>query len=221
MRLLASLLLLSSANAYAGGEEVYNTVCKACHGDFGGEPVIPTARNLKTSAYKNPKGATVEGVMHVLEKGLPGTAMVAQLHVKAEDRKAVAEWIIAQRQTAAPEAAKAEDGTTPEADKAAEEAGETPAGDGDGAEAPVAPTPEVVKAEPISIEAAMAHELLKASGKGLTVYKGDHKLVPGLTPLGLSSKLPDPVAPEPTPDETEGEDEAEAAAGEKEAAPAE
>ena len=71
MRILGLSLLILSSSAFAGGEEVYNTVCKACHGEFGGKPVIPQARNLKTSIYKNPKGATLEGVLDVLDKGLP------------------------------------------------------------------------------------------------------------------------------------------------------
>ncbi len=202
MRLLGLSLLLLSSSAFADGEKVYNAVCKACHGEFGGKPVIPQARNLKTSVYKNAKGATVEGILEVLEKGLPGTAMVAQLHVKPADRKAVAEWIVSQRKPAAPaqepKAKTPKDDTTKGNDAKPKDTTTDSTATGDTAQAPATEPPPAAK-EPetktISLAEAMAIELRTSKALGLTVYKGNNLLLPGLNVLGLSNKLPDPVMP--------------------------
>ncbi|MDE0883462.1 MAG: cytochrome c [Myxococcota bacterium] len=190
MRILALSLLTLSSSAFAGGEEVYNLACKVCHGEFGGKPVIPQARNLKTSDFKNAKGATLEGILDVLEKGLPGTAMVAQLHVKLEDRKAVAAWIVSQRQPAAPPAAEEPPPEIKETGKATETG--PPAETGTVA---VAVAVERAPAATISIATAMAFELRGAQNLGLTVYKGGLFIDPELTILGLTAKMPAPVMP--------------------------
>ena len=50
-------------------------------------------------------------------------------------------------------------------------------------------------AQTMTLEAAMALQLNKAKALGLTVYKGKTLLRPGLTVLGLPSKLPEPMTP--------------------------
>jgi len=50
-------------------------------------------------------------------------------------------------------------------------------------------------AQTMTLEAAMALKLNKAKALGLTVYKGKTFLRPGLTVLGLPSKLPEPMTP--------------------------
>ena len=203
MRILALSLLTLSSSAFAGGEEVYNTVCKACHGEFGGKPVIPQARNLKTSDFRNAKGATLEGILEVLEKGLPGTAMVPQLHVKLEDRKAVAAWIVSQRAPADPPATQEvpAEVKVEETGDASETAPTTETGTIVAEAAPAAPVT-------ISIAAAMSYELRGAQNLGLTVYKGSLFIHPDLTVLGLPSKMPAPVMPGQDEDaKSEGETE--------------
>ena len=50
-------------------------------------------------------------------------------------------------------------------------------------------------AETMTLEAAIALQLNNARSLGLTVYKGQTFLRPGLTILGLPAKLPEPVMP--------------------------
>ena len=58
-------------------------------------------------------------------------------------------------------------------------------------------------AKSLTLEAAIAYELSYANPFGLTIYKGKNFLLPGLTELGLDSKIPDPILPgqdEPVPE---------------------
>ena len=50
-------------------------------------------------------------------------------------------------------------------------------------------------AKSMTLEAAIAYELSYAKPFGLTIYKGKNFLLPGLTELGLNSKIPDPIMP--------------------------
>ena len=66
------------------------------------------------------------------------------------------------------------------------------------AAAPAAPAPDNSMssvAKSMTLEAAIAYELSFAKPFGLTIYKGPNFLLPGLTELGLNSKLPDPILP--------------------------
>ena len=66
------------------------------------------------------------------------------------------------------------------------------------ADVQAAKQPEPAKssvAETMTLEAAIALQLNQARALGLTVYKGPTFLRPGLTVLGLPSKLPEPVMP--------------------------
>ena len=194
MRILSLCVLFASSSVLAGGQEVYNASCKMCHGEFGGTPVLPNARNLKTSKYKNPKGNTYEGIMDVLEKGLPGTAMLPQAHIPLADRQAVAKWIIEQIKAAGKDKAEAPaDEKVAEAEPKAEEA---PA---ETAAAPAAPAaaaaPAATAPKSITIAAAMAYELRNVTSRGLTVYDGARGINPRYNVLGFLSKMPDPVMP--------------------------
>jgi hypothetical protein len=62
--------------------------------------------------------------------------------------------------------------------------------------APAAPAPTTPSSvTEITLEAAMAIQLQNSKALGLTVYKGQAMLLPGLNELGLPAKLPDPVMP--------------------------
>ena len=60
---------------------------------------------------------------------------------------------------------------------------------------PAKPAAQSSVAESMTLEAAIAMQLSNARPLGLTVYKGATFLRPGLTVLGLPSKLPEPVVP--------------------------
>ena len=60
---------------------------------------------------------------------------------------------------------------------------------------PAKPKVQSSVAETMTLETAMALKLNHARALGLTVYKGKALLRPGLTVLGLPSKLPEPVMP--------------------------
>lgn len=60
---------------------------------------------------------------------------------------------------------------------------------------PAKPKVQSSVAETMTLEAAIALQLNQARALGLTVYKGPTFLRPGLTVLGLPSKLPEPVMP--------------------------
>ena len=193
MRILSLCILLASGSAFADGQKVYNASCKMCHGEFGGKPVLPNAANLKTAKYKNPKGNTYEGIMDVLEKGLPGTAMTPQAHIPLADRQAVAKWIVEQIKPAGKDKAEA-----PAEEKVAEAAEEPKAEEAavETATAPAAPAaPAAAAAKSITIAAAMAYELRNVTSAGLTVYLGARGINPRLNVLGFPSKMPDPVMP--------------------------
>ena len=60
---------------------------------------------------------------------------------------------------------------------------------------PAKPAAQSSVAESMTLEAAIAMQLSNARPLGLTVYKGATFLRPGLTVLGLPSKLPEAVLP--------------------------
>lgn len=74
--------------------------CNSCHGDDGlaGTPtgMALKARNLIKDVYK--QGATVEGILGTLKKGVPGTAMAPFPQIAEADSKAIAEFIMAVRE---------------------------------------------------------------------------------------------------------------------------
>jgi len=74
--------------------------CNSCHGDDGlaGTPtgMALKARNLIKDDYK--QGATVEGILGTLKKGVPGTAMAPFPQIAEADSKAIAEFIVAVRE---------------------------------------------------------------------------------------------------------------------------
>jgi mono/diheme cytochrome c family protein len=185
MRFLSTALLtLFATEALADdgkGAKVYQTACQVCHGAYGGKPVLPNARNLKTADYKNPKGATVEGVLDVLQNGLPGTAMTSQAHVPLSDRQAVAAFVIAGRAVAkAPDAGPAADTTS--AAKAEPVEGVVRAAEPVVA-APATPAPTAMKK--LTLEQAIEAELAEAGGPAIGA----------LNPFGLPAGMP--PTPEP------------------------
>lgn len=71
--------------------------CASCHGE-NGQADTPTgmalkARNFVVGGYK--KGASIEGISDVLQNGLAGTAMAAYPQYDAEQRKALATFLLA------------------------------------------------------------------------------------------------------------------------------
>jgi hypothetical protein len=185
MRFLSSILLsvsLLGSEALADGAKVYQATCQVCHGPYGGKPVLPNARNLKTGVFKNAKGATLEGILDVLQNGLPGTAMTAQAHIPLDDRKAVAAYVMAGRPAVKPPEKEAE--AAPPKDEAKVDKPATEVA------APEPNAPAAAKKAPkvLTLEAAIAAELA-----GATKVDGD--LIAGLNPYGLAAGMP--AVPEP------------------------
>lgn len=79
--------------------------CEVCHGVQGkgdgpaGTGMVPPPRNLlDVSSYK--QGASEAQIVRTLYTGVPGTLMNAYRHIKAEDRVAIARYILHLRETA-------------------------------------------------------------------------------------------------------------------------
>ena len=90
----------------------------------------------------------------------------------------------------------AETGTDAAAAAANTAAKAAPAQEAPGAPEKAAPAPTTPSSvTEITLEAAMAIQLQNSKALGLTVYKGQAMLLPGLNELGLPAKLPDPVMP--------------------------
>lgn len=104
----------------------------------------------------------------------------------------------ADQQPAAAKADTAEPAAQPAAASAKPAAAAADTATAKPAASPAAPAPDNSMssvAKSMTLEAAIAYELSFAKPFGLTIYKGANFLLPGLTELGLNSKLPDPVLP--------------------------
>ena len=169
------------------GRELYKkSGCVMCHGE-NGKADSPTgmalkARNFVLGEYKNEKGATIDGISHVLQHGY-GVGMMAYPNFDADDRKALGSFLLALKDhpelaagpiptakapaKAAVEAPvvapKAEPVKAPSAAKAPTEAP---------AKSPVAVAPKAVIAAPVPVVTAGAEDPLLAQGRALYKKNG-------------------------------------------------
>ncbi len=84
-----------SPEVLARGKEKYMANCVACHGPKG-VPVIPSARNFTTEAFKNDvHGAKAHpwSMFDTLTNGYNGGAMPPQGHISEEDRYAIVHFV--------------------------------------------------------------------------------------------------------------------------------
>ncbi|MGE0763593.1 MAG: cytochrome c [Bdellovibrionales bacterium] len=81
----------------AHGAVVYKNTCAVCHGDKGmgdgpaGAALVPPPRNFVEGKWKQ-GGSSIE-LFTTLEKGIPGTSMVAFAHLPLADRWAMVQFI--------------------------------------------------------------------------------------------------------------------------------
>jgi hypothetical protein len=87
-----------SEQMIAKGAELYKANCKACHGDQGkgdgsaGSALNPKPRNFtETTGWKN--GPSLTKMYSTLEKGIPGSAMVAYEYLPTLDKFALIHYI--------------------------------------------------------------------------------------------------------------------------------
>lgn len=87
----------------AAGKQVFNTYCASCHGEAGdgnglaARFLFPTPRNFReaklrlvTTANRIPSD---DDLMHVIDRGMPGSAMFPFEHLSESDRKALVAYV--------------------------------------------------------------------------------------------------------------------------------
>ena len=80
------------------GKVSFKVNCASCHGAKGegdgvsAEGLVPKPTNLASDRLKN--GAKVGQVFETLEKGVPGTAMIAFTHLPEDERWALAYYVV-------------------------------------------------------------------------------------------------------------------------------
>lgn len=95
-----------AAADHSKAKALYQAQCASCHG-MDGKAQTPTgmalkARNLVEDEYKQGSGA--KEIALTLEKGVPGTGMASFAHIPADERMALANYLVAMR-SGGPEAA--------------------------------------------------------------------------------------------------------------------
>lgn len=94
-----------SAELQAGRTLYRANGCETCHGVQGkgdgpaGAGLNPPPRNLlETAGYR--QGASEAAIARTLETGVPGTLMQSYRHIKADDRRSIARYILHLRDAA-------------------------------------------------------------------------------------------------------------------------